>query len=87
MKACAAIFLIEKGNAMSMCCFGKMAGRSHNIDCIAVAKTQPHAMVNDEGEVFYPDSPEDAAYFAEEHGAVRLAEMRGGETDGESEHR
>lgn len=30
---------------------------------------QPNAMVNDAGEAFYPDDPEDAAWFANEHGA------------------
>lgn len=39
------------------------------VDCPTVAASQPHAMVNDAGEVFYPDGPEDAAYFAEHHGA------------------
>lgn len=38
----------------------------------AVAATEPHAMVNDDGEVFYPDGAEDAAYFAEHHGARPL---------------
>lgn len=32
---------------------------------------QWHAMVDEtSGDVFYPDSPEDAAHFAEHHGAV-----------------
>lgn len=30
---------------------------------------QRNAMVNDAGEAFYPDGPEDAAWFANEHGA------------------
>lgn len=42
------------------------------IDSPAVAATQPHAMVNDAGDVFYPDSPEDAAWFAAEHNARPL---------------
>jgi hypothetical protein len=29
----------------------------------------PHAMVNDDGDLFYPDGPDDAAEFAEHHGA------------------
>lgn len=33
------------------------------------AEDQPHAMVNDEGDYFYPDDEEDAAMFAEQHGA------------------
>ena len=41
----------------------------HSIDCLINAATQPHAMVNDEFEVFYPDNPEDAAHFAHEYDA------------------
>jgi hypothetical protein len=33
------------------------------------ARTVPGAMVNEYGDVFYPDGPEDAAWFAVEHGA------------------
>jgi hypothetical protein len=33
------------------------------------ARTVPGAMVNTAGDVFYPDGPDDAAWFAEEHGA------------------
>lgn len=29
----------------------------------------PNLMINSAGERFYPDNPEDAAYFAEHHGA------------------
>lgn len=39
------------------------------VESLDVAATQPHAMVNDAGDVFYPDGPEDAAEFAAEHGA------------------
>lgn len=41
----------------------------HSIDCLTEAATQPHAMVNDELEVFYPDNPDDAAHFVHEYGA------------------
>lgn len=34
-----------------------------------VAAAFPNAMINDVGEVFYADNPDDAAWFAEEHGA------------------
>lgn len=44
----------------------------HDIDCATVAETQPHAMVNDAGDVFYPDNAEDAQWFAREHGARPL---------------
>jgi hypothetical protein len=37
-----------------------------------VAMTQPHAMVNDDGDVFYPDGPDDARHFVEHHGAWPL---------------
>lgn len=33
------------------------------------ARTVPGAMINASGDVFYPDNPEDATWFAEEHGA------------------
>jgi hypothetical protein len=39
------------------------------IDSLEVAVTQPHAMVNAAGEVFYPDDLGDAIWFAEQHGA------------------
>lgn len=41
----------------------------HSLHCLAVAATQPHAMINDSGEVFYPDNADDADFFAREHGA------------------
>lgn len=40
-----------------------------SVHSLAVAAQQPNAMVNDEGDVFYPDGPEDAEWFAREHGA------------------
>jgi hypothetical protein len=36
----------------------------HSITCIEVARQTPYAMINDHGEVFYPDGLEDARYFA-----------------------
>ena len=45
----------------------------HDIDCATVAATQPHAMVNDAGDVFYPDNAEDAEWFAREHDARPLS--------------
>lgn len=50
-------------------------GPLHSIVCMGVAAAQPHAMVNDAGEVFYPDDPDDAAWFAEQHGAYPLTEV------------
>jgi hypothetical protein len=41
----------------------------HDVDCLKVAATQHNAMINDAGEVFYPDGPDDAAWFAREHDA------------------
>lgn len=41
----------------------------HSITCMVSAATQPHAMVNDAGGVFYPDGPGDAVWFAEHEGA------------------
>lgn len=57
-------------------------GRWHAIDCATVAATQPHVMVNDDREVFYPDGPEDAAYFAREHGARFLNDPHAFTLDG-----
>lgn len=39
------------------------------IDSEVVAAAVPYAMVNDGGDVFYPDNPQDEAYYAAEHGA------------------
>lgn len=44
----------------------------HGITCMTAAVGQPHAMVGDDGAMFYPDDAEDAAYFAEHHGARPL---------------
>lgn len=50
----------------------------HSIDCVITATEERHAMINDAREVFYPDGPEDAAWFAQEHGA-RFLNERGGQ--------
>lgn len=44
------------------------------IDSLEVAAQQPNAMVNDAGEVFYPDGPEDAEWFARKHGARLMSD-------------
>lgn len=41
----------------------------HDMWSLEYAQEVPGAMVNAAGDVFYPDGPEDAAWFAEEHGA------------------
>jgi len=41
----------------------------HSITCMVEAATQPHAMIDDHGGVYYPDNAEDAAWFAEMQGA------------------
>lgn len=46
----------------------------HSITYMVTAVTQPHAMVNDAGDVFYPDGPGDAVWFAEHEGARFLNE-------------
>ena len=46
--------------------------RPHAVECLITAANTPHAMVNEAGEVFYPDSPEDALLFAVDHGAEFL---------------
>jgi hypothetical protein len=45
------------------------------VDSIEVARTQPHAMIDDLDQVFYPDNDEDAAEFAREHGARLLSDV------------
>lgn len=47
-------------------------GQVHSIDCITVARTQPHAMVDPDGGIYYPDNLEDARAFAQEEEAVPL---------------
>lgn len=47
-------------------------GELHRIDCLAYSLTQWNAMLGDGGGVFYPDGPEDAEWFALEHGARPL---------------
>lgn len=42
------------------------------VTSLEAAVEQPHAMVNEDGDVFYPDSAEDAAWFAREHAARPL---------------
>jgi hypothetical protein len=59
------------------CACGGAAGGWHRIGCQTTAATQPHAMVNDTGDVFYPDSAIDAALFALDHGA-RFADPAAG---------
>ena len=44
----------------------------HDVDCLTVAATSPNAMINDAGDVFYPDNPDDAEWFAWEHDARPL---------------
>ncbi|HEY6115917.1 MAG TPA: hypothetical protein VI172_08165 [Candidatus Dormibacteraeota bacterium] len=51
------------------------------IDSMSVASQQPNAMVNDAGEVFYPDNDEDARLFAAEHGARYINEPPQNPTD------
>lgn len=57
---------------MERTCTCGAVGELHSITCLWEAWTQPHAMVNDHGEVFYPDNAEDAAHFAEHEGARPL---------------
>lgn len=51
------------------CTCGADAGGLHSIVCMTVAADQPHAMVDDHGDVYYPDNEDDAAVFIEHHGA------------------
>lgn len=53
-------------------CTCNTVGNLHAITCLITAAGQPHAMVNDALEVFYPDGPEDAQVFALHHGAEML---------------
>jgi hypothetical protein len=53
---------------------GDQVRRLADIDSPEVAAGQANAMVDDLGQFFYPDSPEDAAWFAEQHGARPLSD-------------
>lgn len=44
----------------------------HSVTCLTVAATQPNAMIDDDGDVYYPDNPEDADHFALHYGARPL---------------
>lgn len=48
------------------------AGALHSICCLISAATQPHAMIDDDGDVYYPDNPDDAQHFADAYGARML---------------
>jgi hypothetical protein len=47
-------------------------GGLHGICCLVSAATQPHAMVDADGAVFYPDNLDDARHFADGYGAWML---------------
>ncbi len=44
----------------------------HRIHCPVGVADHPNAMINDAGDLFYPDTPADAAWFRKEHGARYL---------------
>lgn len=52
------------------------------IGSFEIAQHYPNAMINDDGEVFYPDSSEDAAWFRMEHGAQLIVAAEGLVWDG-----
>lgn len=58
-------------------------GELPRIGSIEVARRYPNAMINDAGEVFYPDSDEDAEWFRAEHGAQPIVAAEGPAWDGE----
>jgi hypothetical protein len=62
-----------------VCDCGAVGDGPHSITCATVAATVPYAMVDDAGQVFYPDSPIDAAAFAALHGARFLDPIAGAE--------
>ena len=53
------------------------------IGSLEVARLYPNAMVNAAGEVFYPDSLDDAVWFRVEHGALPILAAEGPVWDGE----
>ena len=65
MKKCLCNFASEKAcahvRAVKIC--------NVQIKSAEAAQNCPWTMVNDAGEYFYPDGPEDAAEFMEGHGA------------------
>jgi hypothetical protein len=58
-------------------------GEPLRIGSIEVARLYPNAMINPDGEVFYPDSDADAAWFRVEHGARPIIAVGGPAWDGE----
>jgi (2Fe-2S) ferredoxin len=45
----------------------------HQLKCLTVAVTQPNAMVNPEGDVFYADDGDDARRLVRHHEAEPLS--------------
>lgn len=41
----------------------------HAITCMTVARECPYAMVDEQGDVYYPDNPDDADHFRDAYGA------------------
>lgn len=63
----AAAYCVASGVCVAVGC---TCGRTpHRVDCARVAADQPHAMATADGDVFYPDDLDAAAYFTTEHHA------------------
>lgn len=43
---------------------------------MSLASLPPHAMINGDGDLFYPDGPEDACHFAAFHNAWPVLPLR-----------
>lgn len=63
---------VVDGTPQCTCGAGDNPTATHRAVCLTVAWTQPHAMVTDSGQVFYPTTPGDAYQFASYHQARPL---------------
>jgi hypothetical protein len=57
---------------MIKCSCGARDTPPHSITCLITAAGLPNAMVDIDGDVFYPDNPDDAMHFALNHHAFPL---------------
>lgn len=67
--------VVARFTALTEGCSGPAACEGtgpHRIDCTCIAAVTAHAMVGPDGDVFYPDSLQDAAHFTQHYGARPL---------------
>ena len=47
----------------------------HSITCVLEAVTQPHALIDPDGGIYYPDNPDDAEHFRTAYGAIPIGDV------------